>query len=141
MASLAILRPTRDPAGSRQRGTGRRERYTYCVPFVERACRPGFLACFQISVSTLARYKRLVQAGYWSRAARRCQTFPIRRSGAFVRIVVDQPVSARNDRDHEAIAELDRALCADDVHAEIRREEHELAGVVDQLVQSVYAKS
>ena len=63
MTALTILQDADGAQPRRKRTTGIRKRFHYYVPFVGEVCQVSFLNCFDISASTLARYKRRAANG------------------------------------------------------------------------------
>ncbi|TYZ64817.1 hypothetical protein PybrP1_004951 [[Pythium] brassicae (nom. inval.)] len=61
--SLNVLDAGGEAQPVRQRSTGVQARFAYFVPFVGRVCKGSFQRCFQVSPSTVARYKAQVRAG------------------------------------------------------------------------------
>ncbi|TYZ63785.1 hypothetical protein PybrP1_001934 [[Pythium] brassicae (nom. inval.)] len=55
--SLGVLSAADKAQPVRQRSTGVRARFTYFVPFVGRVCKGSVQRCFQVSLSTVERYK------------------------------------------------------------------------------------
>jgi hypothetical protein len=61
MTSLSILSSADVAQPIRTRGVGARKRFNYYLPFVGRVCKQSFLHGFNVSGSTIARYKRDLQ--------------------------------------------------------------------------------
>jgi hypothetical protein len=63
MTSLSILMVADEAQPGRIRSEGIRKRFKYFVPFVGRVCKASFMACFDISATTVARYRAKIEEG------------------------------------------------------------------------------
>lgn len=63
MTSLSILYEADSAQPARSRSTGARTRFSYYVPFVGKVCKDSFLNCFNVSASTVARYRAKITSG------------------------------------------------------------------------------
>lgn len=61
--TLSVILWSRDVRPVRSRSTGIRARVKYFVPGVGAVCKTSFMNCFDVSPSTLSRYKRQIRCG------------------------------------------------------------------------------
>jgi hypothetical protein len=61
--ALSVFHVSEYAHPDRSRCTGKRQRFYYHVPFVGKVCKASFLNCFDVSASTIARYKQSIRDG------------------------------------------------------------------------------